>query len=179
MNQPSRKMPSYSDPPMTVLGWMAVGVLVVAFIYLLSRFPWCIAITAGLAISGWIDTRKRTRKLATRIQEREGESICGFARSFNTRVVDTWVIRAVFEALQAETEVDGKCVPIRADDSLTDDLLIDEDDLDLCVVEVVAQRCGRGLDCFDENPMIGKVKTAGDLVMFFNLQPVESKAPGV
>ena len=86
------------------------------------------------------------------------------------------MIRAVFEALQSETEVNGKSVPIRVDDSLADDLQIDEDDLDVSVVEVIAQRCGRSLAQLDENPLVGNVNTAGDLVMFFNLQPVVSKA---
>lgn len=49
----------------------------------------------------------------------------------------------------------------------------------MSIAETIAQRCGRSLDNFDENPLIGKVKTAGDLVMFFNAQPLVSKAPGM
>jgi hypothetical protein len=171
-------MPPYIRPPVSFFGWLIVCVWVVAVAYLVWLYPWGIAVIAGLVVASWFGTRKHDEKLAVLIQEREGNSICEFARSFDAKIVDSWVIRAVYEELQAETDVNGRSVPIRADDSLIDDLQIDDEDLDMSIAEKIAQRCGRSLDNFDENPLIGKVKTAGDLVMFFNAQPLESKASG-
>ncbi len=118
-------MPPYVPTPVTIVDWMIFVVWAAAIVYLLWLFPWSIAILAVLAILIWLETRKPNAKLAPLIEERDGESICGFARSFDAKVVDTWVIRAVYEELQSEAEANGKSVPIRADDSLTDDLQID------------------------------------------------------
>jgi hypothetical protein len=100
----------------------------------------------------------RQRRLAS---ERAGESICTFARSFNCRETDTWIIRAVFEEL-------GEWVsfPPRADDSLENDLKIDDLFL-VCIAEAVAQRTRRPLEGCEDNPFNEKVKSVRDLVSFF------------
>lgn len=178
MKQPSRRMPAYIPVPATIFAWMMFFVWAAAIVYLLWQFPWGVAIIAGIVVLSLFETRKREAKLAALIEERDGESICEFARSFDAKVVDTWVIRAVYEELQGETNVDGKDIPIRADDSLKDDLRIDAEDLDMSVVVKIAQRCGRSLEGFDKNPLIGKVQTAHDLVMFFNAQSRDPEAIG-
>jgi len=102
--------------------------------------------------------------------ERTGESICEFARSFNTREVDTWVIRAVYEQLQEYLAPIQPAFPVRGSDRLVKGLLEDPDDLDLSLINEIAERTGRSLDNAENNPLFGKVLTVEDLVLFFNAQ---------
>ena len=103
------------------------------------------------------------------------DSICTFARSFDARQVDTWVIRAVYDALQHEIGVQGRDFPVRAGDDLTRDLRIAPEDVDLSLVPTIAQRTGRALEGIEHNPYLGHVHTVADLVMFFNLQPTPAQ----
>ncbi|KQV50845.1 hypothetical protein ASC95_14190 [Pelomonas sp. Root1217] len=100
---------------------------------------------------------------------RAGESICDFARSFDRRAVDPWVIRAVYEELQREIQLDS--FPVRASDVLAKDLHIDPDELDMSLAPAIAARTGRTLEIAEAHPYRGKVLTAFDLVLFFNGQP--------
>jgi hypothetical protein len=159
---------------MPITGWLILCILGVALAYLLWQHPWGLLIVAALVLFGWYAVTKDRVRIAALIEARQGESICEFARSFDEKVVDTWVIRAVYEELQSELEVDRKYVPIRAEDSLSDDLQIDEEDIDLSIVDAIAQRSGRSLAYFERNPLHGKVRTVRDLVMFFNSQPRKS-----
>jgi hypothetical protein len=110
--------------------------------------------------------RARLRKLAI---ERKGESICHFARSFNTRLVDPGVIRVVYDVLQHELESVHPAFPVRASDTLQR-LISDPDDLDMGVAPEVARRARRSLENTQANPYFGKVHSVFDLVMFFNVQ---------
>ncbi|MGC3980199.1 MAG: hypothetical protein QM808_02975 [Steroidobacteraceae bacterium] len=101
---------------------------------------------------------------------RKGESICEFARSFDERSVDTWVVRAVYEQLQEHLGSKYQ-IPIRASDVFGQDLPIDSEDLDMDIASEIAQRTARSMDKMEANPLYGKVKTAADLVHFFNAQP--------
>ena len=85
--------------------------------------------------------------------------------------MDAWIIRAVYEQLQAALPTKQR-VPIKASDSLFDTLMLDEDDLDLDLAEQIAQRTGRSLESCKNNPYYGKVTTAHNLVLFFNHQPL-------
>ncbi|HVX90748.1 MAG TPA: hypothetical protein VHC20_03920, partial [Candidatus Paceibacterota bacterium] len=91
-------------------------------------------------------------------------------RSFERRRVDTWVIRAVYEQLQSHLGTE-KPVPIRATDSLANDLLVDDEDLDMDIAEEILQRTGRSMKDTERNPYYGKVRTVADLVYFVNEQP--------
>ena len=91
------------------------------------------------------------------------------ARSFDTRAVDTWVIRAVHDTLQRELESDRPAFPTRASDHL-EAILSDPDDLDLNLVPEVARLSGRWLDDAARNPHYERVWSVADLVMFFNEQ---------
>ena len=91
------------------------------------------------------------------------------ARSFDTRAVDTGVIRAVHDTLQRELESDRPAFPIRASDHL-EVILSDPDDLDLNLVPKVARLSGRSLDDAARNPHYERVRSVADLVMFFNEQ---------
>jgi hypothetical protein len=113
------------------------------------------------------------RNLAT---ERDGESICEFARDFDTRVVDTWIVRAVYEQVQGQLKHVHPAFPVRASDRLKEDLHLDDDDLDIDLAMQVEQRTGRSLDETKANPLFGKVKTVRDLVLFFHAQPKRGAA---
>ena len=104
----------------------------------------------------------RRRRDATIARTRDGESICHFARSFDFRKIDTWIIRAVYEAFSER-------YPIRAEDSLLEDLLMDDEDLEFDVA-AVADRVGRSLDDAERNPFV-RLETVRDLVMFLQHQP--------
>ncbi|MDR7378275.1 hypothetical protein J2X19_002954 [Rhodoferax ferrireducens] len=133
-----------------------------------------ILVAAGLVtvafIFGFGAMRKRRLHIAALAKGREGDSICQFARSFDTRNVDTWVIRAVYEVLQQELNDATPAFPVKATDLLAG-LLIDPDDLDMAVAPEVSRRSGRSLENSDVNPLYGKVLSVADLVMFFNSQP--------
>ena len=145
-------------------------------VFLIWSVPWVMLLFAVILVFSWSDGRKDKTQIAALLAERRDESICDFARSFDTKAVDTWIIRATYEALQPYVELAGESVPIRADDRLNEDLKIDGDDLDLDVVEVIAQRTGRSFSGYRQNPYCGKVHTVRDLVMFFNVQPKVGEA---
>ena len=97
---------------MNLFDWLIVGVWVVAVACLLWFFPWSIAIIVGIVVISWFGSHKHDEKRAALFQERDGDSICEFARSFDVKVVDTWVIRAVYEELQFATEVNLSLIHI-------------------------------------------------------------------
>ena len=102
---------------------------------------------------------------------RSGESICGFARSFDLRAVDPWIIRATYEALATTCGF-----PIRADDHLERDLWVGAEDLDFEAMDI-ARRARRSLEYDASNPLFGKVETARDLVLFLNHQSAVPSSP--
>jgi hypothetical protein len=61
-------------------------------------------------------------------------------------VVDTWVIRAVYDALQDYLVPAFPDFPLRASDRLVKTLVADADDLDMDIVAEIAQRTGRSLE---------------------------------
>jgi hypothetical protein len=137
----------------------------------LAAAPW-LSTAVVVALVVWVraSTRSAKRALQTLASQRAGESICAFARSFDTRAVDTWVVRAVYEQLQAELHGLSPRFPIRASDDLLQHLLLEPDDLDLDLAPDIAQRTGRSLAETRCNPYFEKVRTASDLVLFFNAQ---------
>ncbi|OWQ47030.1 hypothetical protein CDL60_11585 [Roseateles noduli] len=118
---------------------------------------------------------KRTEAaLRTLAAARAGQSICEFSRDFDLRAVDSWIVRAVYEALQGEIAVAHglKDFPLRADDRMVADLHIDAEELDLDVVERVADRACRSLDDWAANPFRDRTDTVRGLVLFLNAQPL-------
>ena len=101
-------------------------------------------------------------------EERKELSICEFSRSFDTKKIDTWVLRAVYEQLQNYVPK----IPIKADDLLFELLEIDEEDLEFGLIEEIAQRTGRSIENTESNKFYGNVKTVNDLVNFINEQPL-------
>ena len=126
-----------------------------------------IGVVVILSIVGGILDHRRLSRLAA---ERQGESICTFARSFDYRVIDTWIIRAVFEELQPWCKSGRLVMPLRAEDDLEGGLKIDLEDLDDLLLDI-ADRSRRSTEDCDRNPFFGKVKTVSDLVSFLMHQP--------
>lgn len=162
-------MPAFVPQRMDVIGWLVVAALAAGTIYLCTSHPMFAPAIPIIAAISWalnVVESRRQRRIAL---ERQGESICSFARSLDCRATDTWIVRAVFEELAAYVQF-----PIRPDDRLEDDLKIDSDDID-DVAEAVAQRTGRPLDAREANPLYGKVTTVRELVEFFRHQPRRSR----
>ena len=174
MRIPSRSMPQpRSSSRLALTGWWAgLACAFVAFCWFASLNT--IVVAAGLVtaacILGFGAARKQRLRIAAVAKGREGDSICQFARSFDTRNVDTWVIRAVYEVLQQELNHATPAFPVKATDKLAD-LFSDPDDLDMAVAPEVSRRSGRSLENSEVNPLYGKVLSVADLVMFFNNQP--------
>jgi hypothetical protein len=180
MRVASRLMPTYQPKPIGPLGWIVMAALACAFIYIVASEPKAVSVVLALLFFGFLVSRRAERRVEERLREvaaaREGESICEFARAFDPKVVDTWVIRAVYEQLQKQFEHVHPSFPLRAEDRLKEDLHLDDDDLDLDVAVQVEERTGRSLDNTGVNPYRGSVRTVRDLVMFFQAQPQHGAA---
>ena len=170
MKQASRFMPKYE--PKAANKPALIGLLLLTAAIVIYQ-PVFLAIIAGIALLAFVwnkfEEPKIEKYFAELCEERKGLSICDFAREFDPRVVDTWIIRAVYEQLQAALATKQK-LPIKASDNLFDTLKLDKDDFDLDLVEEIAQRTGRSMEKFESNPYYGKVTTARNLVLFFNHQ---------
>lgn len=171
-----RKTASRFMPPVAVhppLRWSArcfLAVMTVAFMAVFWSHPVAVGGTL-LALGSLVAvlSRRETLRLARMAQSRAGESICQFARSIDCRLVDTWVVRAVYEEVQRSLSV-AVAVPLRVTDHLQRDLQLDADDLDDLVADM-AQRSRRSLADTSANPLFGKVTTVGELVEFLQAQP--------
>ena len=161
MRTSSRHMPPLrtAGPLGLVLALGLVGGLVTWVAY--AWWPGAVGL-AVVCTWGWIAGFRRAQRIA---RERSGESICGFARAFDCRVTDPWVIRATYEGLSSTCGY-----PVRAADRFEDDLSIGTEDLDFEAINI-ADRSGRSLEHVDDNPLFDRVKTVRDLVMFLNHQP--------
>ena len=181
MRIPSRFMPKAPNREISKYGFaLLIIFLAVLFGFVFWQAPfWGISLSTAsilLVVFSYFRVRSAKRSFLKFAQNRPGDSICTFTRSFDTHAVDTWIIRAVYEELQAELRQFHPTLPIRADDRLLDDLHIDDEDLDLDVVPVIAKRTGRTLANLQSNPYFGKVNTVADLVHFFNAQPSSDAA---
>jgi len=173
MRTPSRSMPALSRKPSSRLALAVVTLILlvgIAALVLKYPLPMTVVLTSSVLLVA-ISAKRNGRRLRALASSRDGESICQFARSFDVRSTDTWVIRAVYEETQAELGSDHANLPLRASDRFTE-LGIDHDDLDMDLVPSVSDRTGRSLDNPKANPYFGKVETLADLVMFFNAQPL-------
>lgn len=174
MRAASRHMPRFVPRPMGPVGWLLVACFLTGVAYLAATKPQAFLIAlSGLTALFWFarkQSRREESKLLALASQREGQTICDFARDFDARAVDTWIIRAVYEQLQRQLSHVHASFPVRADDRLKEDLLLDDDDLDMDLAQEVEMRTGRSLDNSDNNPYFGKVKTVRDFVLFFQHQ---------
>ncbi len=177
MRVPSRRLPPFVPPPLSpawrwgcLLGLLAVAGIV-GCLHPLGTLIFLGVTAPAVWLAGMADRRYRKRLVARMNAGREGDALCRFAREFDCRAVDTWLIRATFEEVQgAYHGVSSHPVPVRAADRWEEDLRIDGDDLDE-IGGRVAQRAGYHMDDCRHNPLYGKVKTVGDLVAFLCHQP--------
>lgn len=180
MKTPSRYMPKREGSGEAGIGTylflIGIALLPAALILInaQSKFAYILLICFYVSIIsfGYIAGFISDRHFKKLFIGRERDSICTFTRFFDFRNVDTWIIRAVYEEIQFFI---GEQVPIRPRDNIYDDLKIDPDDFEMDhkfdIVGNIADRTGRSLDGYEQNPYYGKVNTVEDLVMFFNLQP--------
>ena len=182
MRFPSRCMPKILKTRIGIFGWTLLAGIAAFFVWLvivgLQNNP--MAMAAGLVfilVCGVAASRENRRRLATLkalATARQGETLCAFAREFDPRETDTWIIRAVYEQLQLYLGDEDCNFPIRAGDALVGLLMVDPDDLDMDIVQDIAARTGRSLDQLEQNPHFGRVRTVRDLVQFFNVQPLKN-----
>ncbi len=176
----SRHMPKFTRRPVGFVGWLLIACFLFGIAYFAATKPQAFLIALiGLAALCWLarqQSQREARKLLALASQREGQTICEFARDFDVRASDTWLIRAVYEQLQGQLKHVHPSFPVRADDRLKEDLLLDDDDLDMNLAQEVAMRTGRTIDGSAINPYFGKVKTVRDLVCFFQNQPRSASA---
>jgi hypothetical protein len=173
MRSPSRLIPSRSEKDISWV-WL-LGALLAGFgyfVYSSSNTARCGTAFLILAFCVWVTvvSKRDKRRIEGICVTRDGESICTFARSFSTGHVDTWVIRAAHQEIQQLMKSYIPAFPVRASDSLFDDLHIDSDDIEDLLIEIAA-RSGHALDETEKNPFYGKINTVRDLVLFVNAQP--------
>lgn len=165
MRVPSRRMPKDVVEP---ISWRDVAVLAGITLFLMyvgfHFWPWSLSFPFIVVVMT-LSQRRRDRHIA---EARRGESICTFARSFECRTVDTWIIRSTYDEL-------SYAFPVRACDRFQQDLRFADEDLDDSGNRI-ARRCGRSMVRCEENPLYGKVHTVRDLVMFLNHQPLVAPA---
>jgi hypothetical protein len=170
----SRHMPKYRPMPMGITAWLFLVALGSAGVHLLFNKPFASALVAALLSLAYLATRPRIKREEKKLRElaasREGQSICEFAREFDLRTSDSWVVRAVYEQVQKQLIHIHPAFPLRGMDRLKEDLNLDDDDLDLDIAPEVEQRTGRSLTNASDNPYFGKVRTVSDLVLFFQSQ---------
>lgn len=171
MRVASRFMRGVKRRRISPLGWVVAGVMIVAFLYIFFLIPfWVGGFVLLVAAIGVVEQRRTRRRLSRLAAGRPGESIGTFARAFDARSTDTWVIRAVYEQLQDWLKGDYPSFPLRPTDRLEEDLKLDPDDLDMELADEISERTGRPLAGAERNPYFGKIKTAADLVFFFCAQ---------
>jgi hypothetical protein len=180
MKQPSRFMPEYPLRRPGVIGWLVAVAYVVLFVWLIAEgflknpLAALVGVAAVLVVVGVSVRHGRARAAALRdlAMRRKGQSICDFAKDFDARNVNTWVIRAVYEQLQQYLNPTVEQFPVRADDELLGKLIDDPDDLDMDLAVQIAARTGRSLKRPQDNPHYQRIHTVRDLVCFFNAQPL-------
>ena len=174
MRLPSRLIPPRNNtlrlPAVFVLAVLMVGFGY--FVYSSSSLIRCVTAFLVFAFFGYtaIMNRRERQRFEAIASSRESESICEFARSFNTRQTDSWIIRATHQELQLLLHSYMAHFPVRASDSLLNDLHIDSEDVEDLLLDI-AGRSGRSLDKTEINPYYGKIHTVSDLVLFINAQP--------
>jgi hypothetical protein len=165
---PSNRMPSYEEPRLSFVGSLVLVAILSSCALLIWIEPWAVlAVVAISIVLTLVDKCWRTRMA----NSRQHESLCTFARNFDCRAIDTWIIRAVYEQIQPLVGF-----PLRKWDTLRADLRLDGDDLS-CLAEEIAARTGRPLHGTEKNPWFGRVDTVADLVSFFSCQSKRISTP--
>ncbi|MBO2930052.1 hypothetical protein [Metapseudomonas otitidis] len=170
MRKPSRHMHDMPHAPARLpLGlFLLLLCLLVGLVWSIVQQPVLLWVVAGTAVLVKYLSWREQRCLARLAAQRQGQSICQFARAFPRWQVDTWVIRAVYESLHGYL---GGRLPIRADDRFEEDLNLDDEDLEFELLEDMARLSGRSLAGVEDNPFYGQVLHVRDLVLLLDHQP--------
>jgi hypothetical protein len=191
MRPPSRRQRQLVDQPQNmslwgrlVLGLVLAGLIAVAAVSLVELlWPMWKHPVVGLSVATALtfvlataiaNTRRLHEELRQLAAQRQGESICQFVRSFDWRHTDTWVLRAVYEELQAYAELQKYASFAIHTGDTWEQLGIDGEDLVLDIAPSIARRSRRTLRDADRNPFNDNVATVRDLVNFFLHQPREA-----
>ncbi|MEY4589734.1 MAG: hypothetical protein RL497_1810 [Pseudomonadota bacterium] len=170
MKPASRFMPKCPAKIANKLVLFFVTVLLTAILILQPMlFAFLAAATLLIGTMVHFENIKTKRYFDTLFEERKHLSIGQFAQEFDARTIDTRIIRAVYEEIQAILPTQHK-IPIKASDNLLNIFKLDADDLDLDLAPAIAHRTGRSFENNKNNPLYGKVVTVRDLVLFFNYQ---------
>ncbi len=122
---PSNRMPASVPQRMRVRGCVLLAAMGAGLLVLFTDHARIVvAVIAIIAAVSGVLTEIENRRQARIAAERLDESICTFARLFNCRETDTWIIRAAHVELQQYVQF-----PIRPEDTLEEDLHIDSDDM--------------------------------------------------
>lgn len=178
MRVPSNRMlPGFSESdsiwsrPHVVLSVTTLSTVVLLF---LNVQPSVVTVFELLVLLGWTSLILDGSFLARLAADRRAESICTFARSFDCRAVDTWIIRAVYATLQESLPSDG--FPMRATDRLWNELRLDDEDVE-DLADLIAERSCRTLGDAESNPFYSQMVTVRDLVLFFAHQQPSQAVP--
>jgi acyl carrier protein len=170
----SRWMPPSPKQPMGRAGYVILGVSLAGLCAVLAFSSVGRVIVGGIivliAVHHVFDQR-RLRRLAL---ARLGEDVCSFARSFDRRATDFWVVRAIHDELRPYVRFRSGQLPIRASDTLDRDLRIDSEDL-VDIARDACLRTGRAFENLEANPHYDRVTTVADLVAFVQHQPKASQ----
>ncbi len=148
---------------------MLYAILSGILLWLIWEYPFLLLLIPVIYLVDRIRHKKNKKHLSRLLENRRNYSICEFARHFEYRKIDTFVIRAVYEQLQNHMQTET--FPILPTDDIFADLKIDEEDFEYDIVAEIAQRAGRSLDNVKHNPYYGKASIVENLVYFFNEQP--------
>lgn len=174
MKTPSRRMPQAKPVKTRPLGWLFLAILAGSLAWAVWQQPLIGLGLALLILLAGLDIRQEKRRLRRLAAERPGESLCSFARGFDCRRVDTWIVRAVYEEITATLAMPQ--FPLRSEDDLSKTLNLDSDDLELDIAPAIAERTGRPLINTEANPLYNKVGSVADLILFFQNQPIQPPA---
>lgn len=162
---PPQPQPATGSVAYAPLGVLSAGLLAAAIFSLTGR-----VIVIGLTLLIVLDHVSDQRRLRWLALARAGENLCTFARAFDRRQTNYWVLRAVYDALRPYCTFQGGRMPLRPSDSLERNLHIDSDDL-TDIARDATGRVGRAFEDLEANPFYGRVDTVRDLVAFVQHQP--------
>ena len=140
-----------------------LGVVLFFWGFSLKAFPIALGLILLIAYNGFMAHNRLLHFAEARI----GDGICTFARSFDRRTVDPWIVRSVYEEFFAY--FNGR-LPICAAYRIEDDLDMDLEEIEFMIGDI-AFRAGRTLKNAEANPLFDRIRTVGDLVLFLEHQP--------
>ena len=165
---------------MTFSWFLRLLLCFIALIFFLA-YPFFVSLgllVLFLSIRGlnFLIKRNGIRHFRKLLSERSEASICTFARAFDRRSVDPWILRSVYDLLKDGPAHIEREFPILPEDNLFNDLLVDEEDMADIIGPIIAFQTGRSLEGYLENFIEGDSHSVRDLVMFFNAQPLKNPA---